>query len=293
MPAPPQPAAHRELGLAALSLLSTPPPQLVREAAAAGFDSVGIRVRAVTAREPVYDLSPGSPLLDQTLEALQETGLRVHDVEFLLLDGTQQGEAWLRMLEAGQALDARTLTAACADPDLERAARTMTRLVADAEPHGIVPAIEPITYQSVRSLPSALEISRRSGCGLVLDSLHLQRFGASEQEILACLDRTVTVQLCDAPRRSPEGREALIREARGGRLAPGDGELDLARLVRLIPPQIPLSIEAPAGTHEPARDDWAAHLHRRTCELLNDSSVPTAQRAETDDRPSTRIEHQD
>lgn len=284
---------YRELGLAPLSMLSTPPPQLVREAAAAGFDSVGLRVRAVTEQEPSYDLSPGSPLLAETLEALRETGLRVEDIEFLLLDGTDQRDAWMRMLEAGQALSAGTLTVACADPDLTSATTTMGRLVADAEPYGILPSIEPITYQQIHSLPSALAMARETGCGVVLDSLHLARFGADDDEIMASLEHVSTLQLCDAPRRGPETREDLIREARGGRLAPGDGDLDLAALVRLMPPGFPLSIEVPAGPAEPARDDWAGHLHRRALELLaaveqTDSSqhAPT-----TDDSPSTWSEN--
>src|SRR5699024_1032426 len=71
----------RQIGLAPLSSLSTPPDQLVRLAAATGFSFVGLRVIAVTPNEPVYDLSPGSPLLAATQQALKETGLYVLDTE--------------------------------------------------------------------------------------------------------------------------------------------------------------------------------------------------------------------
>ncbi|MDN6326262.1 MAG: sugar phosphate isomerase/epimerase, partial [Corynebacterium sp.] len=62
--------AARPVGLAPLSALDVAPDRLVRLAAAAGFDFVGLRVLAVTPEEPHHDLSPGSPLLARTMEAL-------------------------------------------------------------------------------------------------------------------------------------------------------------------------------------------------------------------------------
>ena len=98
--------AHRPIGLAQLSLLNTAPPELVGIAAQAGFDFIGARVRPVTPTERPYNLQPGSPMLRDTLSRMQDTGVTVRDIEFLLLDGSDQREAWLRMMEAGQALGA-------------------------------------------------------------------------------------------------------------------------------------------------------------------------------------------
>ena len=93
-------------------------------AAEAGFDFIGARVRPVTATERPYDLQPGSPMLKETLARMQDTGVTVQDIEFLLLDGSDQREAWLRMMAAGQALGASSLTVAGADPDSVPARRT-------------------------------------------------------------------------------------------------------------------------------------------------------------------------
>src|SRR5690606_33021226 len=97
-----------------LSLVATAPADLVRIAASAGFDFIGARVRPVTATERPYDLQPGSKMLAQTLAAVKETGVTIKDIEFLLLDGSDQRDAWLAMMEAGAALGASSLTIAAA-----------------------------------------------------------------------------------------------------------------------------------------------------------------------------------
>src|SRR5688500_10788777 len=121
----------RLLGLAQLSLLDTAPPDLVAIAAEAGFDFIGARVRPVTPTERPYNLQPGSPMLRGTLARMRDRGVTVRDIEFLLLDGSDQREAWLRMMESGQALGARTLTVAAADPDRSRLAGNLARMAED------------------------------------------------------------------------------------------------------------------------------------------------------------------
>jgi hypothetical protein len=54
-------------------------------------------------------------------------------------------------------------------------------------------------------------------------------------------------QICDAGAEMPAPTDApaLIREARTGRLLPGEGVLPLRELVAVLPAGIPLAIEAP------------------------------------------------
>ena len=49
-------------------------------AAEAGYDFVGIRVKAVTDGERQYPMEPGSPMSKETLRRLDDTGLTVRDV---------------------------------------------------------------------------------------------------------------------------------------------------------------------------------------------------------------------
>ncbi|MGN7252388.1 sugar phosphate isomerase/epimerase family protein [Arthrobacter sp. SAFR-014] len=246
-------APRRPLGLAQLSLLNTAPPQLVAIAAEAGFDFIGARVCPVTPTERPYDLQPGSPMLKETLARMADTGVTVRDIEFLLLDGTDQRDAWLAMMEAGQALGAVSLTVAGSDPDTARLADTLARMAEDGRSYGIVPTLEPISYQAVNSIPAAVALARSSGCNLVVDALHLNRFravpgSAQWEDLQANLDLVPLLQLCDGPAQGPAGREALVAESRSERGVPGEGGFNLAALVNAFPADLAVSVEVPSDS---------------------------------------------
>lgn len=243
---------QRQLGLAQLSLLGTAPPDLVTIAAEAGFDFIGARVRPVTAAERPYNLQPGSPMLRETLARMADTGITVKDIEFLLLDGsgqvggTDQRAVWLRMMEAGQALGASSITIACADPDAARFAHTLARMTEDGRSFGIMPTLEPISYQAVHSIPDSAELARQAGCGIVVDALHFNRFGGTLPQLQANADLVPLVQLCDGPASNPADREALVTESRSERGIPGEGDFDLPSLLAAFPADLPVSVETPS-----------------------------------------------
>ena len=112
------------VGIAHLTLLRLSPPELVTTAAAAGYDFVGVRVKAVTAGEHQYPMAPGSPMSRETLRRLDDTGLRVRDIEFLTLRPDTGPDDWRPALEAGAALGASTFSVVGVDlsaPMLARA----------------------------------------------------------------------------------------------------------------------------------------------------------------------------
>jgi sugar phosphate isomerase/epimerase len=243
--------AHRPVGLAQLSLLNTAPPELVGVAAQAGFDFIGVRVRPVTQAERPYNLQPGSPMLRETLLRMQDTGVTVRDIEFLLLDGSDQREAWLRMMEAGQALGASSVTVAGADPDNARLVHNLARMTEDGRGFGITPTLEAISYQPVASVAQAADIARQAGCSIVVDTLHFNRFngdGADNQwaELAANADLVPLIQLCDGPAERPASRDALVVESRSEREVPGEGDFRLAEAVAALPDGLPVSAETPS-----------------------------------------------
>ncbi|MCF3138175.1 FAD-dependent oxidoreductase [Paenarthrobacter sp. AR 02] len=274
----------RRLGLAQLSLVGTAPPDLVSIAAQAGFDFIGARVRPVTASERPYDLQPGSPMLRETLARMADTGITVEDIEFLLLDGTglqngtDQRQAWLQMMEAGQALGASTLTVACADPDLDRFGDHLAQMTQDGKAYGIMPTLEPIAYQAVRSIPQAAALARRAGCRIVVDALHVNRFGGSLDQLEAAADLVPLIQLCDGPSSPPSTRDGLIMESRSERGVPGEGEFDLAALVAAFPADTPVSIETPSDRRVAALGEsgWATHLKAAAGAVLSTLAIHNA-----------------
>lgn len=237
-----------QLGLAQLSLVSTAPPQLVRIAAAAGFDFIGARVRQVTAAERAYDLQPGSAMLAGTLRAVAETGVGIKDIEFLLLDGSDQREAWLRMMEAGAALGASTLTVAASLTDHGLLAEILGRMARDGRDHGIVPTLEVISYQSVDSLPLAAQLAAEAGTRIVADTLHLSRVGTTDGQLREHAPLIPMLQLCDGPATAPADRDALVLESRSERTVPGEGEFRLAEMVAALPEGTPISVETPSDS---------------------------------------------
>lgn len=265
---PPLGTPVRRLGLAQLSLVGTAPPDLVSIAAEAGFDFIGARVRPVTPTERPYNLQPGSPMLRETLVRMADTGITVEDIEFLLLDGTglqngaDQREAWLRMMEAGQALGASTLTVACADPDLDRFGDHLAQMTQDGKAYGIVPTLEPIAYQTVRSIPQAVELADRAGCKIVVDALHVNRFGGTWAQLEDAAGLVPMIQLCDGPSIPPPGREGLILESRSERGVPGEGQFDLPAMLASFPADTPVSVETPSGSRVAVMGElaWAKQL---------------------------------
>ncbi|QZY51062.1 sugar phosphate isomerase/epimerase family protein [Leucobacter tenebrionis] len=278
-----------DIGLAHLSLLHLEPDELVRVAAAAGYDFVGIRVRGATPAERIADLSPGSSMSRAVLAALDETGLRVEDIEFLALDGNVGRETWMPMLEAGAALGARSLTVAGVDPDEARLTAALSELVGDARGFGILPAIEPISYNAVSSVSHATRIARAAGAGVLLDPLHLRRADTPADvlaELAAAPDSATIVrmlQLCDAPFATPEALvidgplprgmtadgEPRKVESRALRLPPGEGDLPLAEMLALFADR-PVGLEVPNGPLAVRLGDvgYARLLHERTRELI-------------------------
>ncbi|MCA6112663.1 hypothetical protein J6497_36885 [Bradyrhizobium sp. CNPSo 4026] len=112
-------------------------------------------------------------------------------------------------------------------------------------------------WTAVKNAKAALRIATNAGepNGRVLvDALHAARSATTLNDI-ASLPRHLLsyAQLCDAPAGIPATHEALIHTARGARLLPGDGGIDLRGLVHALPEDLPLSLEIP-------NDEWLPEL---------------------------------
>lgn len=264
-----------QVGLAQLSLVGTAPPQLVRIAATAGFDFIGARVRPVTAAERAYDLQPGSKMLAETLRAVAETGVGIKDVEFLLLDGTDQRAAWLGMMEAGQALGASTLTVAASLTDHHLLADILALMTQDGADHGITPTLEVISYQSVNSLQLAARLAADTGCRIVADTLHLSRVGTTDEELREHAALIPMLQLCDGPATAPPHRDGLVFESRSERVVPGEGEFRLAEMVAALPEGTPLSVETPSDSTlaRIGEQAWANRLKQAADAVISEADA--------------------
>jgi sugar phosphate isomerase/epimerase len=86
----------------------------------------------------------------------------------------------------------------------------------------------------------------RTNSGILVDALHFDRSASTIEQLDAVpRSRLPFVHLCDAPAEKPATMEAMIFTAGTERLAPGEGCIDLQRILRHMPPGITVALEVP------------------------------------------------
>jgi sugar phosphate isomerase/epimerase len=228
------------------------PPQMVRAAAAAGFDFVGARLlNGQPGRDPA-PLMESPALRRETIACLHDTGLRVLDASGARLRPETDVAAFAPFIDAAAELGARHILASGDDPDEPRLAARFAALCELAGRLGLTVDLEFVPWLSIADLALAARMVRAVACanfGIAVDALHFDR-SRSRLSDLAALPRTWFryVQLCDAPAAWASDRASLLQAAVSERLFPGEGAIDLAGLLRALPPGIPIALEIPTAT---------------------------------------------
>jgi sugar phosphate isomerase/epimerase len=241
-------------------MLDVSPPEWVQLVAEARFEAVGIRIGAASPSEEPWPISTGSPMLAETLQRLDDTGVFVQDVEIITITPETRADEHEHLFETGARLGARFFNVMVMDPDVHRAHDTFADLCRHALPFRLRPCMEGISYTAVRDLETAVEVLNGTGGGLIVDPLHIQRSGDDIEDLRRVETATLGyLQLCDGPLEVPTGIPRPARmprgqpfagsdkqlEARAARLLPGDGEIPVADFVAVLPADLPVSIEAP------------------------------------------------
>jgi sugar phosphate isomerase/epimerase len=257
------PDMPRQISLAHLTVLDTTPPELVTVAAAAGFSTIGIRLTATpSVGVPPYtdEMLRGGPLLRETQRRLEDTGVSVLDTEFLRFEPDQPVGVPEGFLEVSARLGAKHVLVMSAEPEEARTLERFCELCDRAAAYGLQVCLEFAIYTGVRTLADAARTvarSKRANASVLIDALHFSRSGGLPAHV-ASVDPSLLryAQICDAGPDTPGPGDtpALIREARTGRLLPGEGVLPLVELVAALPESAPLAIEAPCRdtAHLPA-----------------------------------------
>ncbi|RMC91802.1 sugar phosphate isomerase/epimerase [Aquitalea palustris] len=270
----------RQLALAALSMLELSPPDMVSCAAAAGFSHVGLRLLPATAEEPQHDMLGNSPLLQETLQRLQDTGLQVSDVEILRLKAELDVASYLPMLESAARLGAREVLVAGNDPDFARCVDSFARLCQLAAPLGLSMNIEPMPWTDIRNIGMAMRLLEQAGqdnAALLVDAIHFDRAGDRPAALATVpCQRLHYMQLCDAPAAKPDSIEQLLYQARAERMPPGHGGLALGELLLALPPDLPISLEVPMHSRAQLSAVERAKLLRSAAERVLQRTYGTA-----------------
>lgn len=253
----------RKLALAPLSLLPHGPVEQFDAALAAGFEFTGLRLVPVSPTDPVF--LDDAATRRELAARVRDGALRVLDIEVFRI-GPATGVGGLeRALDFGASLAARhalftlPLRTEGRVEDEDASVAKLVEFCDLAGTLGIRPMLEFMKYRLAGTLADAVRVVRKArhpNLGICVDSLHLFRSRGTPDEVRA-LDASLMpyAQWCDAPAAMPSDDE-IPREARYGRMIPGDGGLPLRALLAALPTQAALSVEVPrawpAGT--PARD---------------------------------------
>ncbi len=234
----------RRLSLAYLTVEGCTPPEQARAAAAAGYECVSPRLQARPG-EPSYVTDQA--VLRQMERALADTGLSVLDCEIVRLRPAMRVADERPMFEAMARLGARLVLVIGEDADEARVTEHFAALCVLAAPYGILPCLEFGRLFQLHTLAQAVRVVQGAGQAngrVLVDSMHLARAGGTPADV-AALDPALFAyaQFKDAYAQPP-ATHYPTREAYGDRLYPGDGDLPLVDLLRALPPDLPISVEA-------------------------------------------------
>ena len=240
------------ISIAHLTVLDADPVTLVEAAAAGGFQSIGLRIVPPMPTDKIVPVV-GDETLIRAMEAkLDETGVRILDIEAVWLMPETDVAGLEPALALGARLGASHLLVVGHDPDPDRLRENFGKLCDLAARYSITIALEMMSYVELHSLAQANALLKdvgRKNVSLLIDALHFYRSGAKPED-LAAIDPGLFhyIHLCDA-KLAHSGTEGLRTEGRGGRFYPGEGELPLASLMNALPDNIPVAIEAPCARY--------------------------------------------
>ena len=229
----------RLISLAAGVVQEFPPEDVVYAAAGAGFNATGIWC----------DLASwNSTRSDRVKTALTETGLCALDLEVVWLKPGEALSTHDAMLEIALDLGVRNVLCVSSEPDIAHTKKRFEHLCRKAEAGRLRVVLEFLAFTEVRSLRQALEVVQDVAhpCGgILVDTLHLQRTGASALDVSSVSPTLMPyIQLCDASAEPQDSsQEGLLEDALYLRQLPGDGELPLKEILAQLDPMLPLSLE--------------------------------------------------
>ena len=235
--------------LAHLTVIDQTPPDVIRIAAETGYDAVGLRLLAVSETTPGYPLMSDARMLRETRQAIALTGIKVLDIEFVRITPGIDVASLEPVFAAGAELGARHILVAPYDPDLGRLANQLAEIAESAAQFGMTPVMEFFPWTPVSTLASARQVVEASAddrIGILVDTLHFDRSNSRLEDLQAMpASRLPYVHLCDAPVQATYSEEELLHAAREERLPPGQGAIELSRILEQLEAPVPLGLEVP------------------------------------------------
>lgn len=274
---------NTQFSLAHLTVLECSPPEMTYIAARAGYDFVSFRpISLGTPGEPSYPLGTDRDLLKDTKTALADTGLKLLDIELARIYDGVDPKSYVPAMEAAAELGGKHVLTSGWTNDQNCLVDCYAELCDLAQSFGLTVDFEFVAWASVSTLTDAVNVVRQAGRqngGILIDTLHARASGLRGEQLDDVPQEWFHyAQICDAPAvlGTVEEMKVIGREAR---LYPGEGEIDIAAIVRHLP-AIPYSLEIPnkKRARELGFEEFARQCLVATRAYFNAASIRSGRR---------------
>ena len=166
---------------------------------------------------------------------------------------------YLNFFDAAWDLNAKHVLTTINDNDENRLMDNLNKFCEEAIQRQLTIDIEFVPWLKVSNLKKTIEIINKCNfmnVGIALDALHFFRSNSSLDLLKKYSKKHINYfQICDAKilNKVPK-TEQLIIEATKNRLSPGNGDINLKKIIDLLPKNIPFAIEIPQADKYPEKD---------------------------------------
>ena len=238
------------LGIEQLSVFGLPPVDFINLAADLGCDCISSGLTGFSYNPHGYaafSLRDDAGLRREMRAAMRDRGIAISLGEGCIIRPESDIRAASRDMDIMRELGVERLNTVSMDPDLGRSLDQLALFAEMSAERGMAATIEMCPALTIGSLGAALAAVRHVGrpdFGLLLDTMHVGRSGATAAEVAALEPALIGyVQLCDAPRTPSEPN--YLKEATFERMVPGEGEMPLREYLDVLPRGLTISLEVP------------------------------------------------
>lgn len=239
----------QEFSLAQLTVLNASPVELATIASETGYDYFSMRqIYMGLPEEPDFDLSKNKKLKRETKRVMEETGIRLLDIELARIVDNIDIMLYEPAMQTAQELNGKHVISSIWTENKELYMERFAQLCDLAAQYELTVELEYVPIASVRNLSEVIEVLEevnRENAGILVDIHHFHRAGDKTKD-LAELPRSWfhMVHLCDATSKIPANFEEMTRILREDRSYLGEGGIDVKSILSCIP-NVPYSIELP------------------------------------------------
>jgi sugar phosphate isomerase/epimerase len=238
-----------KFSLAHLTVIRLSPPEVIEVASRTGYETVGLRLIGGMEITPAYPLMDDKPLMRATKAAMAATGVGVLDIEFVRITPETDVLSLERFMAAGAELGAKYVITSAFDPDLSRFTDRLAAVSDLASKYGLRAVLEFFPWTVVPDLSTAVKIveaAKRPALGILVDTLHFNRSPSAFDDLDRIFpSRLPFVHVADAPVQASYTTEELLHAGRVERLPPGEGGIDIKRILSHMSQDIPVALEVP------------------------------------------------